>query len=127
MVDYCGRWKTQFLSKDPQQRIIALVEIVKMLNSINSDNKSKICSLLINSDICNFIADIISCSNQNEMKLINKIVVCLSEDQMFFEHIFGKTIRGYIRIFNYLMNARSNEVEFFFRDVVLVLMILLKR
>lgn len=125
MVDYCGRWKTQFLSKDPQQRIIALVEIVNMLNSITPDNKSKICSLLINSDICNFIADII-CSNQNEMKLINKIVLCLSEDQLFFEHIFGKAIRGYIRIFNYLMSARSNEFEFL-RDVVLVLMILLKR
>lgn len=99
-VNYISRWKAQLEDTDKRQHLLALIEMVEMLNNSNKEKGSATAKLrnLINSDICHFISEIMSYRETNAMNMINKIVCYMSEISDFFSNGFLRIFKGYIRV-----------------------------
>lgn len=97
-INLLTRWKIQLNSGNSKIRIVALTEIVDMINSLSEDKLEDVYILFINSDICQFISQVISYWERTALSLINKIVCHLSEIEEFFKNDFYRILKGYSRI-----------------------------
>lgn len=123
-VNYLTRWKIQLDSSDRKMYTIALLEIVEMLNHLNEEQKDGVNSLIVNSDICHFLSEKMSCEDKNAMVLTNKIVCHLSEVEGFFKNDFVRILKGYLRVINSLP---TNVEEKYRRDIFNCVSIFVKR
>ena len=97
-INFLTRWKIQLNSTDSKLRVIALTEIVEMLNNLPEEMQFEISKLFINSDICHFLSEIVTYRNVMLMSLTNKLVCYLSENEEFFKRDFFKILKGYLRV-----------------------------
>lgn len=127
-INYITRWKTQLESEHKKLHLIALVEIVEMLNNLRAENAKTVYTLIIDSDICHFIAETMSYREANALSLINKIVCHLSEIEDFFKNDFFRFIKGFLRIINFfpVTNHSPSEVKYH-QDIFNCINIVVKR
>lgn len=97
-INFLTRWKIQLNSTDSKLRVIALTEIVEMLNNLPEELKYEISKLFIDSDICHFLSEIVTYRNVTLMSLTNKLVCYLSENEEFYRRDFFKILKGYLRV-----------------------------
>lgn len=93
-INYLSRWKLKLDSEDPKTRLVALHEIVEMLDNLEPSRAKCVYKMLINSDICHFIAESMSYERKESTNLGNKIICHLSEIDEFFKNDFFRVLRG---------------------------------
>lgn len=91
---YISKWKAQMQSKETKTHVIAMLEIVEMFSKLTNETASSINIVLINSDICYFLAECMSYNRKTTLSLINKIVCHLSEAAIFFKNDIFRILRG---------------------------------
>lgn len=123
-INYLTRWKIQLDSSVKKMQIVALLEIVEMLNHLKDEQKDAVYTLLINSDICHFLSENMSYRCKSSMALINKIVCHLSEVDEFFKNDFVRIFKGYLRVIN---SFPSDVDEKYHRDILTCVNIFVKR
>lgn len=128
-VNFLTRWKIQLDSTDSKMRLVALFEIVEMFESLTEEAADSVYSLLINSDICHFLSEIMSYREKSAMCLINKIICHLSETDEFFKIDFYRILKGYTRVMKSLPPTRSSstEVDKYHKDIFTCVSIFVKR
>lgn len=123
-VNYLTRWKIQLDSSERKMYMVALLEIVAMINNLNEEQKDRVYSLIIKSDICHFLSEKMSYEDMNAMILTNKIVCHLSEVGKFFKNDFIRILKGYLRVINSL--PANTDVKYR-RDIFTCVSIFVKR
>lgn len=128
-INYIKRWKYQLESDSEhnRMRVIALMEMVTMLNDLDQKSAEPAYELLIDSDICHFIAEIMSYRDRSTLVLINKIVCHLSEVHRFYENDFFRFFKGYTRVLNFLPKAKMEKDEDYHEDIFKSINLIVKR
>lgn len=126
-VNCISRWKNLLESDSNKLRLIALIEMVEMLNGLEPQNAKSVYGLLIDSDICHFIAEIQSYRNKSALALINKIVCHLSEVQTFFANDFFRFFKSYLRILAFLPKSKMESEENYHQNIFYTINIFVKR
>lgn len=99
-----------------------------MLNQMKEEYKDSVYDVLINSDICVFLSEIMNLQDRTAMSLVNKIVCHLSESGNFFKNDFFRILKSYTRVINSLpQSTASEETEKFHEDIFMFVNILIKR
>lgn len=90
-----------------------------MLNALDEEGLDSACILLINSDICHFLSEILSYHEKKAVKLISKIVCQLSETDEFFRTDFYRVLKGYLRVINSMptSSSKENDTEIYHKDI----------
>jgi hypothetical protein len=126
-IDFLTRWKIQLEARDHQMNLVALVEIVDFINNLYEENRDEIFILLINSDICHFLQNLMSYPRDKALKLINKIVCSFSETDEFFKSEFFKIMKGYTKVLNSFPKIWYDEHREFQKNVLVCIGIIIKR
>jgi hypothetical protein len=100
-IEGITKWKIQLESKERREHLNALIEIVTIINCEEDErNREKFCRALIEAEICHFLVELLIYNWQSTIRLINKIICHLSEQQLFFKHDFFKVLRYFLRLIN---------------------------
>ena len=126
-VNFLTRWKIQLDSSDKQMHIVALLEIVEMLNQISEEDSDSLYLLLINSDLSHFLSLIMSYWDRHAMDLLNKIISHLSEADEFFKNDFHRILKGYIRVINSFPPSSTNETKLYNQNILACVINIVKR
>ena len=125
-TNYITRWKIQLSSGEKKMQLVALLEILDMFEHLTEDNRDKVCYAMINTDTCSFFNQTILYNDRMFSKLVNKIVLILSETDKFFEHQFYPIIKSYLRVIGSLPR-NGNLDNPYTRDIFKVATLLMKR
>lgn len=126
-IRYLTRWKIQLESSDKTMQSVALTEIVELIINADEENIESIYKLLINSDICHFLSEVLIYSYKQSTILINKIVCHLSETHYFFKNEFQKLLRAYLRLINSFSNDNNTRESEYKKDILNTAVIIIKR
>ncbi|CAO1438039.1 unnamed protein product [Diamesa serratosioi] len=107
-------------------QLVALLEILDMFEHLTEENRDKVCYAMINTDICTFFNQTILYNDRIFFKLVNKIILILSETDKFFEHQFFPIIKSYLRVIGSLPRNGNLDNQYT-RDIFNVATLLMKR
>lgn len=125
-TNYITRWKIQLSSGEKKMQLVALLEILDMFEQLTEENRDRVCYAMINTDTCSFLNQTILYNDRLFSKLVNKIVLILSETDKFFEHQFYPIIISYLRVIGSLPR-NGNLDNPYTRDLFNVATLLMKR
>jgi hypothetical protein len=105
------------------------MEICEMLNNLDEEGVDRVSICLINSDICYFLAKILSYQQDYfAIQLVNKIVCFYSETDVFFKHAFFRMLQAYIRVLNsFPENGKDSKDPKKHSDILTCIGLIVKR
>lgn len=127
-INFLTRWKIQLSSSNKKLEIVALVEIVDVLNQLDDEALENFVPLLLSSNISQSLSDIISFQDITKTCLISKIACHLSEAEEFFKQDFYLILKGFLRVMNSFPTAGDsfNDLKFK-KDLFTCITLIMKR
>ncbi len=109
-IDYPMRWKKLLMTNDRKSHKIALSEMLQMLNIVDPDIRSECLKVFVHNDMTNFIIRGI-CADAEMIRMANKIIFLLCEQDGFIKLYFNKVVQAYSRNFSFLVDkyARTKQ------------------
>lgn len=128
-IDILTYWKEELSSDDSERITAALVEIIEIIKKVK---KAGICEtafeILINSDLCHFLCEILSIESLYKTPFINVIICHLSESSNFFKNDFFRVMKYYLRLMTSMTDSSKADLQNYryideiFRFMTLILM-----